>query len=49
LRHTAATKIRARFGIDATRTVLGHSDPAVTLVYAERDLDTARRIMGEVG
>jgi integrase len=49
LRHLAATNIRAKYGIEATRTVLGHSDPAVTLVYAERDLDTARRIMGEVG
>lgn len=49
LRHVAATKIRARFGIEATRTVLGHADPAITLVYAERDFDTARRIMGEVG
>jgi integrase len=49
LRHFAATRIRALFGIDATRTVLGHSDPTVTLVYAERDLDTARRIMSEVG
>jgi integrase len=49
LRHTAATKIRARFGIESTRTVLGHSDPSTSLIYAERDHDTARRIMGEVG
>jgi integrase len=49
LRHLAATQIRARYGIEATRTVLGHADAAITLVYAERDLDTARRIMGEVG
>jgi integrase len=49
LRHLAATQIRAKYGIEATRTVLGHADPAISLVYAERDLDTARRIMGEVG
>jgi integrase len=49
LRHSAATRIRAAYGIEATSTVLGHSDPAMSLVYAERDLDTARRIMGEVG
>jgi integrase len=49
LRHLAATRIRARYGIEMTRTILGHADPAISLVYAERDLDTARRIMGEVG
>jgi integrase len=49
LRHLCATKIRAKYGIEMTRTVLGHADPAISLVYAERDLDTARRIMGEVG
>jgi integrase len=49
LRHLAATRIRAKYGIEMTRTILGHSDPAISLVYAERDLDTARRIMGEVG
>jgi integrase len=49
LRHLAATAIRAKFGIEATRTILGHADAKVSLIYAERDLDTARRIMGEVG
>jgi integrase len=49
LRHSAATSIRSKYGIDAARTILGHSNPSVTLVYAERDLDQARRIMGEYG
>jgi integrase len=38
LRHLAATRIRARYGIEMTRTILGHSDVGVSLVYAERDL-----------
>jgi integrase len=49
LRHSAATLIRSKYGIDAARTILGHTSPSTTLVYAERDLDQARRIMGEVG
>lgn len=49
LRHSRATAIRERFGIEAAQTVLGHSDPKVTLVYAERDFATAERIMREIG
>jgi integrase len=49
LRHLCATRIRAKYGIEMTRVILGHADPAISLVYAERDLDTACRIMGEVG
>jgi integrase len=49
LRHTKATEIRAQFGVDAAATVLGHSKPDTTLIYAERDLALAKRIMREVG
>src|SRR5262249_5638348 len=49
LRHSAATTIRPRFGIAAARNVLGHSAIKTTEIYAARDLDPARRIMGEVG
>jgi integrase len=49
LRHTAATLIRARSGREAAQTVLGHARPDTTLIYAERDAATARRIMAEVG
>lgn len=49
LRHSRATAIRERFGIEAAQTVLGHSDPKVTLVYAERDFAMAERIMREIG
>lgn len=49
LRHSRATAIRERYGIEAAQTVLGHADPKVTEIYAERDYEMAARIMLEIG
>jgi integrase len=49
LRHNASTVIRARFGIEATRTVLVNSHMSTTQIYAEADLEKADRIMTDVG
>ncbi len=49
LRHTRATAIRERYGLEAAQTVLGHSDPRVTEIYAERDFAMAARIMQAIG
>jgi integrase len=49
LRHTAASAIRARYGLEAAQTVLGHKKADVTEVYAERDLARARAVMAEIG
>jgi integrase len=49
LRHSAATEIRKRFGLEAAQTVLGHSKADVTQVYAERDYALAARVAREVG
>ena len=49
LRHTAATEIRKRFGLESAQVVLGHSMADVTQIYAERDMGLAERIMREVG
>lgn len=49
LRHVAATRLRAQYGLDATRAILGHSSPVVTEVYAEVDEAKAREVMGRVG
>lgn len=49
LRHSAATEIRARYGLEAAATVLGHAKADVTQIYAERDLAKAASIMREVG
>lgn len=49
LPHSAATRLRARFGLEALRTVLGHSDASVSAVYAERDFEAAARVALEAG
>lgn len=49
LRHTAATVIRAKFGLEAAQVVLGHSKADVTEIYAEKDFALARRVAVEVG
>lgn len=49
LRHNAGTRIRQRFGLEASRAVLGHETVDTTLLYAEKDKEEAMRIMREVG
>jgi integrase len=49
LRHTAATELRKRFGLEAAQVVLGHSMADVTQIYAERDLAKAAAVILEVG
>jgi integrase len=49
LRHSAATEIRKRFGLEAAQVTLGHSSADVTQVYAERDLERAAQVMAQVG
>lgn len=49
LRHNAATELRKEFGLEAARTVLGHSESDTTQCYAEFDFDTARRVIGAIG
>ena len=49
LRHTRATEIRQKYGLEASQTVLGHSRADVTQIYAERNDDAARRIILKEG
>lgn len=49
IRHSVATDIRKRFGLEAAQVILGHSKADVTQVYAERDIELARRVIKEVG
>ena len=49
LRHTAATKARAQFGLEAAQAILGHSRADVTQVYAERDSARAIEAIGTIG
>jgi integrase len=49
LRHSAATEIRKRFGLEAAQVTLGHAAADVTQVYAERDMERAAQVMAAVG
>ncbi|MBA4106832.1 MAG: recombinase XerD [Pirellula sp.] len=49
LRHTAATRIREKFGLEAAQVILGHSRADVTQIYAEANRKKAADIMGSVG
>jgi integrase len=49
LRHSAATEIRARYGLEAAKAVLGHTRVETSQIYAERDLAKAEEIMGMIG
>ena len=49
LRHTHATEVRRRFGLEAAQVALGHSQAHVTEVYAERDLTLATKVAAEIG
>jgi integrase len=49
LRHSAATDIRRKYGLEAAQVTLGHAAADVTQVYAERDLELARSVMEKIG
>lgn len=49
LRHNAATRLRREFGLEAAQVILGHKTLSVTQVYAEKNVEAARRIMAEIG
>jgi integrase len=49
VRHSAATEIRRRYGLEAAQVTLGHAQANVTQVYAERDKTLAVRVAREVG
>lgn len=49
LRHSAATRIRREFGLEAASVILGHSSLSTTQIYAESDRLRAIEIAGTVG
>jgi integrase len=49
LRHTAATLIRSKYGVEAAQVTLGHTRVETTQIYAERDLTRAAQIAAEIG
>ena len=49
LRHSAATEVRRKFGLEAAQVVLGHRSADVTQVYAERDLAKGIEVARQIG
>lgn len=49
LRHSAATEIRKRYGLEAAQACLGHAALGVTQIYAEKDLESAKMVMAAIG
>lgn len=49
LRHSAATRIRRDFGLEAASVILGHSNLQTTQVYAEADRLRALEVAEQVG
>jgi integrase len=49
LRHTAGSRLRREFGLEAAQVILGHRNVKVTELYAEANVEAAKRIMGKVG
>ncbi len=44
LRHTAGTRLRAEYGVEVAKVILGHSKVETAQIYAERDLNRAEQI-----
>lgn len=49
LRHSFATEVRARHGLEAAQILLGHSKADVTQLYAERDAEKAIAVAARIG
>jgi site-specific recombinase XerD len=49
LRHLFATEIRATHGLEASQVLLGHAKADTTEIYAQKNLDLARKIAAQIG
>lgn len=49
LRHSAATEIRKQAGIEQARIALGHASVDMTEIYAEKDIEAIKELMGRIG
>ena len=49
LRHTRATYLRKKYGLEAAKVVLGEKTLVATQVYAEQDMEKAIEVMAEIG
>lgn len=49
LRHSCATTVRKKYGLEAASIILGHSTLSTTQVYVESDQAKAIRVALEIG
>jgi len=49
IRHTLATELRKEYGLEGAQVVLGHRSLLATQIYAEKNAETAKKIMSLVG
>ena len=49
LRHNAGTRVRAAYGVEMARIILGVSSIPVSQIYAEENREKAMDIMGKIG
>lgn len=49
LRHSAATRFRVQFGLEAAQVILGHKRADVTQIYAERNTALALKVAAVIG
>jgi integrase len=49
IRHSLATEVRQRFGLEGAQIALGHARADVTEIYAEKNLELAIQIARETG
>lgn len=49
LRHSRATEVRHRFGLEAAQVSLGHARADITEIYAEKNLELAIQVARETG
>jgi len=49
LRHSAATRIRREYGLEAAQTILGHATADITQIYAQVDREKAASVLREIG
>lgn len=49
LRHSMASRVRAKYGVEAAKLALGVKNLDVAEIYAERDAEVVKRIFAEVG
>jgi integrase len=49
VRHTRATEVRERFGVEGAQASLGNARVETAQIYAEKNRELARRIAREIG